>query len=81
MYCICAQGSSAEIGKQDLPVTARWLAKPGFQHGHCGFGKRNTSFLPALPNYSNMSAGTEDEIIASQVTHFRLAKSRLCCNQ
>jgi hypothetical protein len=81
MYGICAQRSSAEVGKYDLPVTAWWLAKPGFQHGHCGFGKRNTSFLPSLPNYSNMSAGTEDEIISSQVTHFRLAKPRLRCNQ
>src|SRR6266851_318471 len=52
MHGVGAQRCTAEVGKQNLPVAARRLAKPGLQHGHCGFGKRYTSFLSAFPNHT-----------------------------
>ena len=77
MHGIGAQGGASEVGKQDLPVAACRLAKPGFQYGHCGFGKRDTSLLAALPNHTNMSTRPENEIIACQAAHFRLTEPRL----
>jgi len=77
MHGIGTQGRAAEVRKQNLPVAACRLAKPGFQHGHCGFGKRYTSLLTALANHTNMSSRPENEIIACQAAHFRLTKPGL----
>jgi len=77
MHGVGAQRCAAEVGKQNLPVAPRRLAKPCLQDGHCGFGKRYASFLSALANHTNMSSRPESEIIACQAAHFRLTKPGL----
>lgn len=77
MYGIGTQRRAAEVGKQNLPVAARRLAKLGLQHGDSSFSKRYTSFLSAFPDHANMSAWTEGDIIACQAGHFRLTESGL----
>lgn len=77
MHGIGTQGRATEVREQNLAVAACRLAKPGFQHGHSGFGKRYTSLLTALANHTNMSSRPENEIIACQAAHFRLTKPGL----
>jgi hypothetical protein len=70
MDSVGTQGCAADVRKQNLPIAPGLVAKPGFQHGHCGFGKRHTSLLSTLPHHTNMSARTYSEIIAGQAAHF-----------
>jgi hypothetical protein len=38
LNAVNAEPTSARVGKQDVVVTAWWLAQPGFEYGSCGFG-------------------------------------------
>src|SRR5271168_3792037 len=81
MHGVRAKRCTAKVGKQNLPVAPRRLAKPCLQDGHGGFGKRYTSFLSALSDYTHMNSRPESEIIASQAAHFRLTESGLRSDQ
>ena len=59
------------VREEHVAVAASRFSEPGFQHGKCGFGKRCAAFFAALADQTQVSARSDDEILAFEACHFR----------
>src|SRR5437868_1529189 len=65
------------IGKECLLAAPLWFFQPRLQNQDCRFRQGRAAFLPALPDHSDMSAGSDHYVMPLETRHFRKTQSGL----
>ena len=64
-------------GEQHVTTTPLRLTQPDFHHGESGFGDGGAAFFASLADDVDVSAGSEDEVVACEPSHLGYAQTRL----
>ena len=69
LHAMDAEAFALGAGKQHVTVTPLRLPQPGFHYGECGSGDGCAAFLTSFADYANVSAGSDDEVLACERGH------------
>src|SRR3990172_13040310 len=81
LHAMDAETCTLGTGEQHVTAASWRFTQPGFHHGEGGSGEGDAALLAPLADDADVSAGSEDEVLACESGHLGYAQTRLDAHQ